>query len=109
MKKIAVPEHIVTTAVSVLQPYCPDLSPAGLIEALKRIDQPRPVAPPRKPLTRHQAAEILQVSLASVNRRIKDGTLRSYKISPRLVRIDPASVEALMQGERQTTAAVTEA
>ncbi len=80
-----------------LSPYYPGLSAAGLAEALKRIDQPRPVAPPRKPLTRKQAAEILQISIASVNRRIKDGTLRAYKISPRLVRIDPASVEALLQ------------
>ena len=97
MKKQAVPEHIVSTAVSVIQPYCPDLSPAGLIEALRRIAQPRPVAPPRKPLTRRQAAEILQVSLASINRYVKAGTLRAYKIGKRLVRIDPASVEALMQ------------
>ena len=110
MRKHTVPEHIVSTAVSVLQPYCPDLSPAGLIEALKRIDQPpRPVAPPRKPLTRRQVAEILQISIASINRRIKDGTLRAFKISPRLVRIDPASVEALMQAERETTAAGMEA
>ena len=97
MNRRAVPQHVVSTAVAILQPFCPDLSPAGLIEALQSIDQPRPVARPRKPLTRRQAAEILQVSLNSINRYVKAGTLRAYKIGKRLVRIDPTSVEALMQ------------
>ena len=42
-------------------------------------------------------AEVLQVSIASINRYVKAGTLRAFKIGKRLVRIDPASVEALLQ------------
>ena len=92
-----VPEAIVNAAVAMLAPYFPGVTTTGLAEALKHREPTATKPTPRKPLTRHQAAEILQISLASVNRRMKDGTLRWFKISPRLVRIDPASVEALMQ------------
>ena len=106
---IHIPQTIASATVAVLHPYCPELTPEKLIEALTN-REPANAKPTRsKPLTRRQVAEILQISLASVNRRIKDGTLRSFKISPRLVRIDPTSVEALIQAERETTAAVTEA
>ena len=97
MPKKNVPEAIINAACSMLSPYFPELSAAGLLEALKHRN-PTPAAPIlRKPLTRREAAEFLQVSLASVNRYVKAGTLRAYKIGKRLVRIDPASVEALMQ------------
>ncbi len=94
-----IPSAIASAAVAVLQPYCPGLTPTGLIETLKHLNAAPQTskAPKMKPLTRRQVAELLQISIASVNRRMKDGTLRAYKISPRLVRIDPASVEALMQ------------
>lgn len=91
-----IPSAIASAAVALLQPFCPELSPASLIDALKKRNA-TPKTPRIKPLTRSQVAELLQISIASVNRRVKDGTLRAYKISPRLVRIDPASVEALMQ------------
>ena len=101
----SIPVAIASAAVAVLSPYCPGLTPADLIEALKNLSA-TPKKSKMKPLTRRQVAEILQISMASVNRRMKDGTLRAYKISPRLVRIDPTSVEALMQSERETSAAL---
>ena len=91
-----IPSAIASAAVALLQPYCPELSPASLVEALKNRNA-TPKASKMKPLTRREAAEILKVSIASINRYIKSGTLRAYKIGKRLVRIDPASVEALMQ------------
>ena len=97
MPKKQVPEAIINAVCSMLIPYFPELSAAGLLEALKH-REPTGAAPTiRKPLTRFEAAEFLQVSLASVNRYVKAGTLRAFKIGKRLVRIDPASVEALMQ------------
>ena len=100
-----IPASITEAAVTLIQPYCPELSPASLVGALKNHNA-APKTPKTKPLTRRQVAELLQISIASVNRRMKDGTLRAYKISPRLVRIDPTSVEALMQSERETSAAL---
>ena len=80
-----------------LQQYVPTLSATGLVEALTHREPAVPAPALRKPLTRREAAEVLQVSLASVNRYIKAGTLRAYKIGKRLVRIDPRSIEALLQ------------
>ena len=91
------PEAIINAATAMLTPYYPELSAHRLVEALKHREPTTPAPTIRKPLTRAEAAEILQVSIASVNRYIKSGSLRAYKISKRLVRIDPASVEALMQ------------
>ena len=94
-----IPDPIASAVTNLLQPFYPELSPAGLIDALKNLN-----ATPKKsktnPLTRRQVAELLQISIASVNRRIKDGTLRAFKVGQRSVRIDPTSVEALMQSER---------
>ena len=92
-----IPATIVNAATAMLQQYVPTLSATGLVEALTH-REPAVSAPAlRKPLTRREAADILQVSIASINRYIKSGTLRAYKIGKRLVRIDPASVEALLQ------------
>ena len=97
--KYHVPSAIASAAVAVLSPYCPGLSPETLIDALKNRNAP-PKTPKAKPMTRRQVAELLQISIASVNRRMKDGTLRAFRVGQRAVRIDPASVEALMQSER---------
>ena len=91
-----VPTAIASAAVAVLQPYCQGLSPDTLIEALKHHNA-APKTTKMKPLTRRQVAELLQISIASVNRRMKDGTLRAFKVGQRAVRIAPESVEALMQ------------
>jgi len=102
MKNKVNPE-IVNAVTAMLTPYYPDLSASSLIEALKHRETTAAQQTIRKPLTRAEAAEILQVSIASVNRYMRAGTLRSFKISPRLVRIDPASVEALMQTQTATS------
>ena len=103
-----IPAPIATAAVAVLHPYYPGLSPESLIDALKNHNATTktPKTIKTKPLTRRQVAELLQISIASVNRRMKDGTLRAFKVGKRAVRIDPASVEALMQSERETSAAL---
>lgn len=97
MTKKDVPEAIINAVTAMLTPYYPELSATGLVEALKHREPTNTAPTIRKPLTRFEAAEILKVSINSVNRYVKAGTLRAYKISKRLVRIDPASVEALLQ------------
>ena len=98
-----IPASITEAAVTLLQPYCPELSPASLVEALKHHNAATKTTK-AKPMTRRQVADLLQISIASVNRRIKDGTLRAFKVGQRAVRIDPNSVEALMQSEREIAA-----
>ena len=93
-----IPASITEAAVTLLQPYCPELSPASLVEALKQHNAvtKTPKTTKTRPLTRRQVAELLQISIASVNRRMKDGTLRAFKVGQRAVRIDPESVENLL-------------
>lgn len=99
MSRRTVPEAILDAAVAVLRPYVPELTATELVEALRNRNKPAPAASTiRKPLTRKQVAEILGVSLATVNRMMRRGVLQSHKISLRAVRVDAASVEALLQG-----------
>ena len=94
---IHIPAPIATAAVAVLHPYYPELTPTSLIDALRDRNKTTPSSPTiRKPMTRKQVAGILGISLATVNRMMRRGTLRSHKVSLRAVRIDPESVEALL-------------
>ena len=97
MPKKVVPEAILDAAVAVLRPYVPELTATELVEALRNRNKPAPTASTiRKPMTRKQVAEFLGISLATVNRMMRRGTLRSHKVSLRAVRIDPESVESLL-------------
>ena len=97
MPKRIVPEATLDAAVAVLRPYVPELTATELVEALRNRNKPAPAASTiRKPLTRKQVAEILGVSLATVNRMMRRGALRAFKISLRSTRIDPKSVENLL-------------
>ena len=98
MSRRTVPEAILDAAVAMLAPYFSGLTAAELIEAQRTRNKTAPSSPTiRKPLTRKQTAEILGVSLATVNRMMRRGALRSYKVSLRSVRIDSRSLEALLQ------------
>lgn len=89
---------ILAAATGMLQPFVPDLTPQGLLVALKNHEAGQPAAAiAERPLTRKEAAALLSVSLNSVNRYMNTGLLRRVKIGPRVVRIDPASVRALLQ------------
>lgn len=88
---------VLAAATGMLQPFIPELSPQGLVAALKNHETGNPATViAEKPLTRQEAATLLSVSLNSVNRYMNIGILRRVKISPRLVRIDPQSVRDLL-------------
>ena len=98
---------ILQAATAMLSPYVPEISSAGLVEALKAYgegtDSPAavPAATPAprfaKPLTRREVAALFGCSLQSVSRWLSAGTLRRIRIGKRAVRIDPASVAALLE------------
>lgn len=44
-----------------------------------------------------QAAERAGVSRDTIRRRIADGSLPAYRMGPRLIRLDPADVDALLR------------
>jgi excisionase family DNA binding protein len=101
--KPSIPPATLNAVTALLAPYVPDVSATSLVEALQAFNagDPAPVAATR-PLTRKQAAEMLQMHVTSVNRLLNNGTLRRLKITGRSVRIDRASVEALLAGEAAT-------
>jgi excisionase family DNA binding protein len=45
--------------------------------------------------TLQEAAEIFGVSTRTMRRRIADGTVRATRFGPRLIRIDPSSIQGL--------------
>lgn len=96
---------VITAATTLLQPYCPDLTPRNLIAALKAWgdDSQKQTQPPsapsiEKPLSRFEVANLLGVSLPTVNRLMNSGRLQKIKFSQYgTVRITPASVRALLE------------
>lgn len=90
-----IPPVILSTAATVLQPYLPGLLPEILLDAIQSIRTEKSDQT-EKPLTRQQCAEMLGVSVNSVNRYIRAGYLSAVKISPRLIRIAPESIRRLM-------------
>jgi len=97
--KSSIPAATLNACTALLAPHVPDLSAASLVAALRNHTegQAAPVSETR-PLTRKQAADILQVHTSTINRWLNDGTLRRLKITGRSVRIDRGSVEALLAG-----------
>lgn len=90
---------IIGTAVNVLQAYVPELSPQSLLEALETYNigtAPPAKNFPEKPLTIKEASRLLSVSKATIHRYIKAGVLGKVKIGPRLIRITPESVAAVL-------------
>lgn len=93
--KSSIPVIVQSTVVNLLREYCPGLTVELLVSALSQQDSTTPITVQRK-LTRSECAAILGVSVNSINRYIKRGKLRAVNISPRLVRIDPVSVQNLL-------------
>lgn len=88
---------VVSAATGLLQTYCPELSPQSLLAAIRDY-QPHPSTGGtfEKPLTRQQTAELLGISLPTVNRLLNRGTLRRIRITTGSIRVDPGTVRALL-------------
>lgn len=94
---------ILAAATGMLQPFVPELTPQGLLAAMKEHDAGTPAAADAmEPLTRQEAAALLRVSLNTLNRYMNTGLVRKIKIGPRVVRIDPANIRSLLNSEEVT-------
>lgn len=82
--------------MAILRPYYPGLTGQELTTFLEASESDPKQQSPLKPMTRQEVCNLLSVSLSTVNRYLKDGLLRSIHIGPRLVRVDPHSVQSLM-------------
>ena len=90
---------IIEAAAGMLQPYCPELSPQSLLAAIREYGSfEKAIAPnpPKRLLTRKEAALLLGISLPTLNRMCNAGTLRRIYVTKGTVKIDPASVDAIL-------------
>lgn len=94
--------EIVTAAAAMLSTCIPGLTPATLQTALENIITPNAMSEkatrPQKPYTRKEAADMLGVSIPTVDRYMASGRLAPVHYSPRAVRISAESVHNLMKG-----------
>ncbi|HLK73625.1 MAG TPA: excisionase family DNA-binding protein [Streptosporangiaceae bacterium] len=56
-----------------------------------------PERQPRRLESIASAAEALDVSERTIRRRIADGSLRAYRVGPRLIKVDRAEVDKLIR------------
>lgn len=93
-------KEVIQAATAILTPYIPEISPSGLIAALRQYEGPeqRKENLPERPYTREEVARMLSLSVQTINRMMNAGTLRRIHVGPRMVRIDPASVKAILTG-----------
>lgn len=90
-----IPTSVIQAAAAMFSPYIPEINPQNLIQALRDFSSGKG-GDIEKPLTRKEAAEILSISLPTVNRLLNRGILRRIRVSRQCVRIDPASVKNLI-------------
>ena len=89
-------------ATAVLSPYVLGLSAAELLKALESYNEESEASAskqnsrPQKPYTRKEAAEMLGVSIPSIDRYMADGRLTRVRYSARAIRISAESVYKLM-------------
>ena len=97
-----IPSGIILATVGLLLPYIPNVSSDNLKKALETINNPNTVAEkdprPQKPYTRKGAAEMLGVSLPTIDRYLASGHLTRVRYSARAIRISAESVHKLMKG-----------
>ena len=91
---------VIQAATAMLSPYAPELSPSGLVAALKAYNVKDTKKSEEKPFTRKEVAELLGLSVQTVNRMLNRGVLKRIHVSQRAVRISPQSVRELLEGGR---------
>lgn len=102
MTKLHVQPEIVTAAAAMLATCIPGFTPAALQTALENYNTMNVTSEkdsrPLKPLTRKEAAEMLGVSVSSMDRYLRKGLLTPIRYSARAIRISAESVYNLMKG-----------
>lgn len=89
---------VIQAATAMLSPYVPEISPTGLIAALKEYNVKESKAAEEKPYTRAEVANLLGLSTQTINRMLNRGTLKRIHVGQRAVRIAPKSVRAILEG-----------
>lgn len=92
----SISEDTASAVLAILGPYYPNLTGQELTAFLEASKSGPKQQKPLKPMTRQEVCDYLSVSSSTVNRYLKSGLLKAIHIGPRLVRVDPYSVQSLM-------------
>ena len=95
---------VIQAATAMLSPYVPEISPTGLIAALREYRANSVQQAQDKPYTRREVAELFGLSVQTIHRMMNAGKLRRIHVGDRAVRIDPASVRAILEGKSKAEA-----
>ena len=99
-----VPHEILNAATAVLSPYFQELTPEVLLKALETYNEDKTDAAPKlpqrpeKPFKREEVAELLGLSIPTIDRYMAQGKLQRIRYSSHEVRITPDSVYNMMRG-----------
>lgn len=91
-----IPPAVLAAAAGMLQPFVPELSPQNLVAALKAHSNGQAQPQFEKPMTIREVAELLGVSIVTINNYLNAGKLRRISASRSFVRVDPESVRQLL-------------
>ena len=97
-----IPSETLNATTAVLSPYVLGLSAAELLKALESYNEEGEASAskqnsrPQKPYTLKEAAEMLGVSIPSINRYMASGRLTRVRYSARAIRSSADSVHKLM-------------
>lgn len=91
---------VIQAATAMLSPYVPEISPTGLVAALRAYNIKDTKTADEKPYTRQEVANLLGLSVQTINRMLNRGTLKRIHVGERAVRIDRKSVRAILEGGR---------
>jgi excisionase family DNA binding protein len=94
-----VPDHVVAAIVGLLLPHFPDLTAEQFLAVLNRL-QAGSCMPDTPVLDKHTACKHLNISIATLNRMLRDKQLSSVRIRGS-VRIPADAVQRLLQPEPQ--------
>lgn len=95
---------VLQAAVALLSPYVPEISPQGLVDALKNYhaDGRIVAAVFEKPMTQKETAELLGVSMPTINRLLNKGVLKRIPYSKRCVKVDAESIRVFLKQGNMT-------
>ena len=98
--ELTIPEPVIGAAATILRQYVPEITPSFLKAAILQYhysgDSTEKKGVIQRKLTRKECCQILDISMNTLGRYIQAGYLKVIKLGPRLVRVDPESVQNLL-------------
>lgn len=94
-----IPDAVVMAASSMLLPFVPEMTPAGLLRAVAEYGDSTIKREPDGLVSTAQACKLLNVSYVTLWRMAREGCLKRVKVGPRLSRFRMSDIrDAMING-----------